>query len=155
MKSAARLITALFVCISLVTSACGMSGSSDLSREEERDRPKYRFQMDTYRYMRDDGRFGIRNANPNLAIGEWSHPSRKDNPTQRMKRSAMAVKGVEDVQVRIIGGHAALKVIPKQGFPVRQYDELQEKVLRKVSFEMPRFEIRVKVTGNRWNPLFY
>ncbi|OYD07993.1 hypothetical protein [Paludifilum halophilum] len=115
----------------------------------------YRFRTDSYRYMHDDGEFGVKNSNPNLAIGEWSNSSKGDNPTRRMRQAAEQVEGVQDVRVNVTGGHAALQVTPERNVPSERYGELQEKVLRRVSFEMPRYEIRVRVGRSKWNPLRY
>lgn len=121
------------------------------------DRTTYRYEKNTYRYLRDDGQFGVRNANPGLAVGEWDNPSipPKGNDRQRIRQSAMTIDGVQDADVQIFGGHVAVKVRPQASFPSSRYEELQEKVLRRISYEMPRYEVRVRVGLSKWNPLNY
>lgn len=121
----------------------------------EPDRATYRFERGSYRYFQDNHEFGLRNANPNLAVGEWRTPSDPPDSVdrRRIRRSAMTIDGVRDVDVEILGGHVGVKVVPQQGYPESRYEELQEKVLRRISYEMPRYEVRVRVGWSKWNPL--
>lgn len=137
--------------------ACASDVDQGMDKIHSTNRATHRFEKNSYRYLRDDGQFGVRNANPGLAVGDWKNPSipPKGDDRRRIQRAAMAVDGVQNVDVHLFGGHVAVKVTPQPGFPTSRYEELQEKVLRQISFEMPRYEVRVRVGLSKWNPLNY
>jgi hypothetical protein len=143
----------------LMLAACAPNmeqGDMDTGRDNQTEpQGTFRFERDSYGYLRDEGRFGWRNANPGLAVGEWQNPSSPpdDVDRRRIRESAMTIDGVRDVDVQVLGGHAAVKVTPQPGYPESRYEELQEKVLRRISYEMPRYEVRVRVGWSKWNPL--
>lgn len=151
--------TGVFIILCLLFAGCAGAGNQGAAtdRDQSPARTGYRFQKDQYRYLQDDGRFGIRNANPNLSdVGQWSEikPVRTDAEKQ-MGAVARSMEGVKDAEVRIVGGHAAVKVTPESKISRRDYRLLEEKVLRKLTFVFPRYEIRVRVGMSKWNPLRY
>ncbi|MFC4077328.1 hypothetical protein [Salinithrix halophila] len=113
-----------------------------------------RYNTNNYDFMHDDGRFGIRNASPNLETSDWSRPTDTDDKT-RIRKSVRRIHGVKDARVSILGGHVAILVTPERNVPRKDYEALQEHVLRRISFEMPRYEIRVRVGRSRWDPMQY
>ncbi|PTX62495.1 hypothetical protein C8P63_10590 [Melghirimyces profundicolus] len=162
MKRPDRIRYAVLLLLScFLVSGCAGAGQQGAGPEMDparsQDRPGYRFQHDNYRYMKDEGRFGIRNSNPNLSdVGQYSH-SKPDRKTveKQMRDTARQVEGVKDARVEIVGGHAAIKVIPENHVPKEDYTKLEETVLRNVTFRIPRYEIRVRVGRSKWNPLRY
>ena len=102
--------TGVFIILCLLFAGCAGAGNQGAAtdRDQSPARTGYRFQKDQYRYLQDDGRFGIRNANPNLSdVGQWSEikPVRTDAEKQ-MGAVARSVEGVKDAEVRIVGGHS-------------------------------------------------
>lgn len=149
-----------WIVLCLLFAGCASEGGNQGAIPDRNQTPAQtgdRFQKDSYRYLHDDGRFGVRNANPNLSdVGQWSKikPSRTDAEKQ-MGAMARTVEGVKDAEVRIVGGHAAAKITPEGKVDSRDYALLEEKVLRKLTVVFPRYEIRVRVGMSKWNPLQY
>ncbi|SMO67591.1 hypothetical protein [Melghirimyces algeriensis] len=134
----------------------GCAGKQETGSKTDH-RPEYLYEKDQHRYLQDEGRFGLRNANPNLSdVGQWSNVKPpQENVERQMKAIALKVDGVRDAKVRILGGHAAIQVIPEARVAQKDYAKLEEQVLRNVTFQIPRYEIRVQVGLSKWNPLRY
>lgn len=149
--------TGILLISCLLFTGCATAGKQGAGGDPNPTQTQYRFQKDSYQYLNDEGRHGIRNANPNLSdVGQWSKikPARSDAEKQ-MGAIARSVEGVKGAEVQIVGGHAAVKVTPEGNIPQRDYRKLEEKVLKKLTFVVPRYEIRVRVGMSKWNPLRY
>ncbi|SFS34951.1 hypothetical protein [Marininema halotolerans] len=149
------LLTGLFVC----TTGCAktnMSGQEKSYDHKEKlgTESNRRFETNNYDYMHDDGRFGIRNASPNLDTSDWAQPTDMDDKA-RVERSILQMDGVNNVEVKILGGHLAIRVMPTKDIAQSDYEKLRRRVWERIQKEMPRYEIRVRVGRSRWDPRSY